>query len=130
MLRFRKLSFGIFFSLALTTVLAWSDEKDDNNFQKDVIECEEALARLAACCPNFDASRVLCNYYYYYNSGCGSSTTERVSPAFSEPESDCIRNTDCETLTKKGVCTRAQLAKPYSSRETSGIANARHSPES
>jgi len=114
-----KLSFGVGFALLLTTAMAWGEsEKDDNNFQKDVIECEEALARLDKCCPDFDSTRVLCNYFYSFNSGCGSSTEERVSPALSEPESKCIRDTDCETMKAKGVCRRAQEAQTYSSRVT------------
>ncbi len=119
--RLLKLSFGVGFAFLLTTLTARAaDREDDNNFQQDVIECEEALAKLDQCCPDFDSSRVLCNYYYAYSGGCGSSTEEKVSPAFSKEESTCIRNTDCNTLQTKNVCKRAQEAKPYSSKSTTG----------
>ncbi len=119
--RLLKLSFGVGFAIFLTTVRAWgADEEDDNNFQQDVIECEEALAKLDQCCPDFDSTRVLCNYYYAFSGGCGSSTTEKVSPAFNKEESNCIRDTDCNTLQTKNVCKRAQEAKPYSSKVTTG----------
>jgi hypothetical protein len=106
---------GVGFALFVAALLACSsngDETDDNNFREDVIECEDALDRLIACCPGFDASPVLCNDYYHHTSGCGSSTTESVAPALSQDESACIRDRSCEELVADGVCERAQAARP------------------
>ncbi len=103
---------GVLFGLGVALVLACgSDKKDDNQFRTDVISCEEALARLSSCCPNFDAQPVECNYYYYYDDGCGVATTQKVEPAFTEAESECVRDTPCEVLRSSGVCTRAALAR-------------------
>ena len=88
-------------------------EHDRNNFRKDVIECEDALARLAHCCPGFDTAPVLCNYSYDHSSGCGSSSTNSITPAFDVHESACIRDTSCEALVGRKVCERAQAARLY-----------------
>lgn len=93
------------------------DEEDDNQFREDVIQCEEAIARLERCCPEFDGSRVLCNYYFRHDASvCGPSTTESVQPALSLAESGCVREASCERLVADGVCERAQAATTYQSR--------------
>jgi len=93
-----------------------NDEEDDNQFREDVIQCEEAVARLTSCCPDFDGSRVLCNYYYSYDeSTCSPSQTRFVHPALSLDESGCVIDTSCEALRANGVCKRAQEARTYTS---------------
>ena len=117
----RHVPFGVSFALVLAAIVACGDrdhDEDNNNFREDVIQCEEALARLDACCPSFDASRVLCNYYYSFDDGCGTATTRSVAPAFNEAESHCILETSCDVLIDKRVCARAQEAKPYASKTT------------
>jgi len=100
-----------------------SDE-DDNQWREDVIQCEEAVARLQKCCPGFDASRVLCNYYYSYNSGCGSSETNTTDPALNESESRCVLATTCDDLVAKKICDRAQEATTYTTHVVTGDASA------
>lgn len=71
-MRSRRLVFGT--GLAVAALLACGgghdgDTKGDNNFREDVIECEDALAKLEKCCPSFDATPALCNYYDAHTSG-------------------------------------------------------------
>ncbi len=99
------------FALGVALVLACNsngnDEEDDNQFRDDVIWCEEAIARLERCCPNFDGARVECKFYYSHNEGCGSSETRRTEPAFTKDESRCIHDTTCTALGDTGGCERA-----------------------
>ena len=114
-----SLSLGVAFGLVVCALLACSsngDKKDDNNFREDVIECEDALDKLIDCCPGFDATPVLCTYYYSQQSGCTTSTTESVQPAFSLGESKCIRDKSCGQMQEDGVCERAQKARAYTYR--------------
>lgn len=120
----RRSNAGVVVSLAVCTLLACGgadgDEHDDNNFRDDVIECEDALAHLEGCCPGFDAKPVLCNFYYDKSTGCASSTTTSVEPAFNVQESACIRDTSCAALVERKVCERAQLARAYTRSTSSG----------
>jgi hypothetical protein len=99
------------FALGIAAVLACNNngntEEDDNQFREDVIWCEDAVARLERCCPNFDARRVECNFYYSYNEGCGTATTRSIQPAYTKEESKCIRERSCEDLVGQGICVRA-----------------------
>ncbi len=120
---FRRLPVGVFFALGLMAAFACKgegtkdDEEDDNQFREDVIQCEEAIARLERCCPDFEGSRVLCNYYYSYDtSACGPTTEQSVRPALSLPESQCVRDTSCDELVARGVCKRAEEARAYTQR--------------
>jgi len=86
---------------------------DDDNFREDVIACEEALGRLASCCPGFDTRAVQC--WHYRNerteTGCEgshSNTSTALDPAISIDSSRCILQTSCEGLRQRGVCERAQ----------------------
>ena len=126
----RRFCAGVAATLVLCTLFACSydggsgdDEHDDNNFRADVIECEDALERLQRCCPDFDAKPVLCKFFYDKSSGCGSTTTSSVEPAFSRTESSCIRDTSCDALVTTEVCARAQLARAYSSTKTTGTSS-------
>ena len=113
-------------ALVISTLLACrgsGDEHDDNNFRGDVIECEDALSRLETCCPGFDATPVLCNFYWDKSTGCGSTTTSSVEPALSEGESSCIRETSCDALVKDKVCERAQAARAYARNTTTSTSS-------
>ena len=120
MLSFRRIPTGVIFALGVVALLACedgdtkNDEEDDNQFREDVIQCEEAIARLERCCPGFDGSRVLCNYYFRFDtSTCGPRTTDSVNPALDMAESRCVLETSCEDLVADDVCKRAQEARTY-----------------
>ncbi len=88
---------------------------DTDNLRADVIDCEEALARLTNCCPGFDPKRVQCTYYYdhSHDEGCTGSvsdSTTRETPALDIEESKCVLSRSCDELVEGGVCTRAQEA--------------------
>jgi hypothetical protein len=116
---------GSIVALGVAAVLACSrpgHDEDDNQFREDVIWCEEALARLATCCPGFDATRVECNYYFEQDEGCTATTTRQIEPALTTGESRCVRDTDCAVLVSSGVCARAQVAvSPKRSSEAPAI---------
>ena len=106
-----------------------SADHDTNNFRADVIDCEDALARLTSCCPGFDPGRVQCTYYHdksHSESGCSSHTIDTYAhetPALSIDESHCVITRTCDDLVAGGVCARAQAAVEYieeSRREQSG----------
>jgi hypothetical protein len=99
------------------------DEHDDNNFRGDVIECEDALSRLEQCCPGFDATPVLCNYFHSKSSGCGTTSTSNVRPALERWESACIRDESCDELVANKVCERAQNARAYQAQQTTTISS-------
>lgn len=126
MLPLRRVPTGVVFALGVIAFLACksgdtkNDEEDDNQFREDVIQCEEAIARLQTCCPDFDGSRVLCNYYFRYDtSTCGPSQTDSIRPALDLSESECVLETACEDLVARDVCKRAQEARVYTSRRVS-----------
>src|ERR1043165_2344933 len=89
------------------------DEEDDNQWREDVIQCEEAVARLITCCPGFDGSRVLCDYYFSHGTGCGTTHTDTTNPALDLSESRCVLKTSCDDLVAKNICDKAQEATTY-----------------
>jgi hypothetical protein len=110
----------LFFAALVGGVLAcnWGSgeqtNNDDNDFRPDVFYCEDALARLAKCCPGFIATEVACTYFNDSTSdGCGSTTSNEQDPAFSTDESQCILQEACGMLVTSGVCQRAQVATSY-----------------
>jgi len=94
---------------------------DDDNYRSDVLYCEEALGKLAECCPSFVTSEVACTYERRESSGCDWSTTVTVRPAFNDAESRCILASTCQVLVGSGVCPRAQVATDYVSAHRSSI---------
>jgi hypothetical protein len=106
---------GVCFAL----LLACSDGSvhDHDDFREDVIDCEDAVAYLAKCCPDFKASAIACQYSYDYTpGGCDSApTTSSVSPALGVDESRCILTRSCDAIVRDGVCERALAAMPYAS---------------
>jgi hypothetical protein len=100
---------------ALVIALAMSVQAradDDDELREDVLTCEDALARLAGCCPGFDATKVECHYHRHESDGgCGYTPTyDNEDPAFTLDESRCIRDTSCDMLVRGHVCERAQSA--------------------
>lgn len=106
----------------ITLLLACGDkEEDSDQFREDTLTCEEALAHLQECCPNFDPMAVACRYYFSSDSGCGTSEVNREEPAFSLSESRCIRNKSCADLQGQNICPRAQKAVQYIDRTTTSV---------
>lgn len=81
--------------------------------REDELLCEEAAARLVDCCPDFDPSALEC----VYSSGCGSTQY----PAIPVAESECILERSCSELAARGICARAQNAKPEVQDEDGGV---------
>jgi hypothetical protein len=107
---------GVAFALGVALLIACGnkdDEEDNNNFRPDVIECEDAIARLLTCCPSFDPTPVECQFHYKRHTGCGTTDVDSVKPALTSDESACIRGLSCVELVDKGVCDRAQQARTY-----------------
>jgi hypothetical protein len=72
------------------------------------LACLEAVARLDACCPSFDASLFTCgDGDEPASSGC---VVVLRSPAISLDESRCICARSCADLRDRGICTRAVSA--------------------
>jgi hypothetical protein len=86
---------GALFTVAvlLTVVLACGIRQDE-------FSCEDAVAHLQQCCPDFPGTNIQC--VYNDNDGCGATY-----PDLDVDLSTCIRNEDCPTLRSSGVCTRA-----------------------
>jgi hypothetical protein len=66
--------------------------------REDEFDCENAVARLAQCCPGFDATSVDCTY----SPGCGNAY-----PALDPSQSNCILQSSCDSLRNAGVCEAA-----------------------
>ena len=77
-------------------------------FREDEVECEEAVARLAKCCPSFDPRALECSYYDH----SGSCGIDVQYPALDEATSKCILALDCGSLEQSGVCDRARDVQP------------------
>jgi hypothetical protein len=83
-----------------------------DGFRQDVLDCEEAVAKLERCCPNFDGGRVSCQYV----SACGYTNY----PGISTPNSQCIRGASCAMLIADKVCDRAQNLQSVTVSTTQG----------
>jgi hypothetical protein len=90
-------------ALGLSTLMM-----DCNGVREDEVDCEQAVAYLQQCCPDFAQSETLqCDY----SEGCG--VTE---PAISIPQSQCILAETCAQIVSSGLCGRAaNLASPSTS---------------
>jgi hypothetical protein len=76
-----------------------------SGLREDEIECEHAMAHLAACCPEFAVEEGVCNY----NDGCG---TTRLT-VLTVDTSECIQERSCDEIEELDLCARvAQLAQP------------------
>ena len=67
----------------------------------DELQCENAVTRLADCCPTFPRIEGYCDY----SEGCGT-----YYPTISESDARCIARSSCEDLVASGVCDRAATA--------------------
>jgi hypothetical protein len=66
----------------------------DLTVTENEIECEQAVAHLAGCCPSFVRSSVNCQY-----EGC------TIRPDLEISESECIVALDCDAVIERGLCT-------------------------
>jgi len=65
-------------------------------FEKGEILCEEAVAHMDECCPDFMAAAYNCDNFV----GCGTSSPPDITPSLSE----CIRNLTCDEVVANGWC--------------------------
>ncbi len=102
--------------VALLFACGDGSKHDYDNFREDVVFCEDAVAYLTTCCPDFQPHAVACQYHYDYTpGGCDTAaTTDAENPALDLEESRCILGRSCDALRAGGVCARAQKATPYS----------------
>src|SRR5262249_2143923 len=85
--------------LGLSTLIA------GGGLRQDELDCEEAVAHLQECCPNFAGATLACEY----SDGCG--VTE---PALSIDESHCILARDCADVVASGLCEKTRdLESPH-----------------
>jgi hypothetical protein len=75
--------------------------------REDELSCEEAVAHLADCCPDFNTDKIGCQH------GCDDNV---VGTSFDTAQSHCIQEMPCDRLRATDVCGRAQ--DPYASRDT------------
>lgn len=71
--------------------------------RRDELHCENAVARLRACCEGFDPGPGYCEYA----EGCGVTY-----PTISEDDAACIVATSCGEIVAAGICDRAASATP------------------
>ena len=74
-----------------------------SNYRPDEFECEHAMAHLAECCPDFEASPDACSYLE--EPGC-VATKPVAGPVLTEEESECIQASDCAAIVEQELCAR------------------------
>jgi hypothetical protein len=85
--------------------------------RQDEFACEDAVAHLQQCCPDFTGSNIVC-VYAAVAGGCDTSGYSE-NPDFDVEQSTCIRNEACAVLRSSGVCERV-AAIPKNSGERGG----------
>lgn len=84
---------------------------DDNTeqFRKDVLWCEDAVAKLTSCCDGLSGSsaNVASIPCRAFSSGCDTLNDVVIDPYLSRDESECVRQASCSDLRDNGVCERA-----------------------
>ena len=68
--------------------------------REDELLCEEAISRIAGCCPTFPAHQFNCTYS---NFSCGGQPSENF-PDLRITTSRCILDLSCETIRARGLC--------------------------
>jgi hypothetical protein len=91
------------------------------DFRSDEFHCEEAVAHMDSCCPNFNQQAVNC----HFASGCGSTTY----PSIDSNESVCLLAKSCEELRANGYCERVENAVPRTDRTEGNGADANGTQE-
>jgi hypothetical protein len=94
---------------ALSTLVA------DGGLRQDEIDCEEAVAYLQGCCPDFGGATITC----VSESGCAPS-----QPALSVTDSQCIVARSCAEVIATGLCDATRnLQSPQQDQDGNFIAN-------
>jgi hypothetical protein len=81
-------------------VLGLSALVADGGLRQDELDCEEAVAYLQGCCPDFAGATVACAH----DSGCGTT----VETALSIDESQCIVAQSCNQIVASGICDKVK----------------------
>ena len=77
----------------------------------DELHCENAVAQLEKCCPDFKVEQ---DYCVYKDAQCNAMFGwDKVYPAISEDDARCIVRASCTELLENGTCARAMEANAY-----------------
>ncbi len=87
-------------AMRVVAVLGLSTLVADGGLRQDEIDCEQAVAYLQGCCPDWAGATVACTY----DSGCGSTT----ETALSIDQSQCILGESCSQIVATGICDRVK----------------------
>jgi hypothetical protein len=68
------------------------------DFEPEKLRCEEAMAKIMACCPGLPRSPMVCEY---------QTVTTGYFPSFRFPNVECLIDPSCAELAARGVCTWA-----------------------
>jgi hypothetical protein len=112
----RPLRFPFFILITLTARIATADDTD--NFREDVFACEEAVAHIASCCPQFEPEQAHCVYRRERTGSCGVYTEIEEDPGVALAEADCLLELDCGALRERGICERALSIRSRTSWES------------
>ncbi|HXK18280.1 MAG TPA: hypothetical protein VNG33_10785 [Polyangiaceae bacterium] len=85
-------------ALVVLALFALGTPAPQAGIRRDEIECEEAVAHLAKCCPGFQPERYGCDYEDPV--GCGDVT----EPHFNVSKSREIRGMSCAEVLTTGLC--------------------------
>jgi hypothetical protein len=73
--------------------------------REDELECEQAVAKLQGCCPDYADAQIEC----HHSTICGLT-----EPALSIAESQCIAQLSCEEIVARDLCARTKdLESPH-----------------
>lgn len=75
------------------------------SFRVDDLHCEEAAAHLTECCPELESYVLDC-------SGERQACESEPTITFTQQESDCLLERDCDTLARDRVCERFVTRAP------------------
>ena len=65
---------------------------------EEELVCEEAVARLEACCPEIDPRRINCVH--------AQSCNAELVPVLTSRASECLSESSCDELKSRGSCQR------------------------
>jgi hypothetical protein len=88
----------------------------DGGLRQDELDCEDAVAYLQGCCPDFAGATVAC----VHDTGCGSTR----QTALSIEESQCILAESCDQIVASRLCERVKnLPSPTTDISTDNLAD-------
>ena len=80
-------------------------------FRKDEVSCEEAVAHLDDCCPDFDETQLNCTY---------ADQCSNVYPDLKVAESECIREASCDEIRARNLCAIRPVYEEQGTRSLEG----------